>query len=297
MSRITREGEDIRLIPIDRIEILNPRERNQKTFREIVASIKALGLKKPITVTRRGEGDKERFILVCGQGRVEAFQALGETMIPAQVIAASDEEAFVMSLVENVARRQTPALEQIETIRNLRQRGYDVATIARKTAQELVWVRGILTLLDQGEGRLITAVEAGRVPLNVAIKIAGAVDGQMQEVLQASYETGQLRGQKLLTARRIIEKRQLLGKNNARKTARPGTRLSSSALVRAYNQEVQRQKMLIRKSDLVQQRMAFIVAAMTNLLGDENFVNLLRAEGLSSQPRQLEDRIRGMGRA
>jgi ParB family chromosome partitioning protein len=68
-------------------------------------------------------------------------------------------------------------------------------------------------------------------------------------------------------------------------------------LVRAYNQEVQRQKMLIRKSDLVQQRMAFIVAAMSNLLGDENFVNLLRAEGLSSQPRQLEDRIRGMGRA
>jgi len=151
MSRITREGEDIRLIPIDRIEILNPRERNQKAFREIVASIKALGLKKPITVTRRGQGGKERFILVCGQGRVEAFQALGETMIPAQVITASDEEAFVMSLVENVARRQTPALEQIETIRNLRQRGYDVATIARKTAQESVWVRGILTLLDQGE--------------------------------------------------------------------------------------------------------------------------------------------------
>ena len=49
MSRITREGEDIRSIPIDRIEILNPRERNQKAFREIVASIKALGLKKPIT--------------------------------------------------------------------------------------------------------------------------------------------------------------------------------------------------------------------------------------------------------
>ena len=29
MSHIARESEDIRLIPIDRIEILNPRERNQ----------------------------------------------------------------------------------------------------------------------------------------------------------------------------------------------------------------------------------------------------------------------------
>ena len=132
-------------------------------------------------------------MLVCGQGRVEAFQALGETEIPAQVIAASDEEAFVMSLVENIARRQTPATEQIETIRNLRQRGYDVATIARKTAQDLTWVRGILTLLDQGEDRLIMAVESGRVPLHVAVKIASSADGQIQEVLQASYESGQHR--------------------------------------------------------------------------------------------------------
>lgn len=155
----------------------------------------------------------------------------------------------------------------------------------------------ILTLLDQGEDRLITAVEAGRVPLHVAVNIASSADGQFQEVLQASYESGQLRDRKLLTARRIIEKRQLLGKNFGKRLTRSGPRLSSSALVRAYNQEVQRQKMLIRKSDLVQQRMAFIVAAMSNLLGDENFVNLLRAEGLSSQPRQLEDRIRGMGRA
>ena len=55
-------GRDaVRLIPIEQIEILNPRERNQKTFREIVASIQALGLKKPITVTPRGEGDGERW--------------------------------------------------------------------------------------------------------------------------------------------------------------------------------------------------------------------------------------------
>ena len=40
-------ARQIQEIPIDQIDILNPRERNQKTFREIVASIKALGLKKP----------------------------------------------------------------------------------------------------------------------------------------------------------------------------------------------------------------------------------------------------------
>ena len=81
MTKPARVSDEIQLIPIGRIDILNPRERNQKAFREIVASIKALGLKKPITVTRRGQGAEERYLLVCGQGRVEAFMALGETHI------------------------------------------------------------------------------------------------------------------------------------------------------------------------------------------------------------------------
>ena len=107
--------EEVRDILIAQIDILNPRERNQKVFQEMVASIKALGLKKPITVTPRGE----RFILVCGQGRVEAFQALGQTAIPALVVVASEEDAFVMSLVENIARRHPRSLELLETVRNV----------------------------------------------------------------------------------------------------------------------------------------------------------------------------------
>jgi ParB family chromosome partitioning protein len=49
-------AREIMHIPIDQIDILNPRERNQKVFKEIVASIQALGLKKPITVTSRKNG-------------------------------------------------------------------------------------------------------------------------------------------------------------------------------------------------------------------------------------------------
>lgn len=293
------EAREIREIEIDRIEILNPRERNQKVFQEILASIRALGLKKPITVTPRGAGEDERFILVCGQGRVEAFQALGQTTIPALVVEATDEDAFVMSLVENIARRHPRPGEQLETIRTLQQRGYDVATIARKTALDGAWVRGILTLLAKGEERLIAAVESGRLPLATAIAIvrADGDDGRIQEVLQTAYESGVLRGKKLLTARRLVDKRRHLGKSYERRGgAPPSRRLSSGALVRAYNQEVDRQKLLIRKADLVQHRLAFVVAAMANLLSDENFVNLLRAEGLDTLPKPLDERIRGTGR-
>ena len=288
----------IRDIPIDRIDILNPRVRNQKIFRELVASIEALGLKKPITVTKRGSGSDERFALVCGQGRIEAFQALGQKTIPAMVIDASDEDAFVMSLVENIARRQPRPAEQLEAIRVLHQRGYDVGTIARKTALDQTWVRGILLLLSKGEERLIVAVESGRVPLATAIAIVrtDGDDAEMQAVLQEAYENGELRGKKMMTVRRLIEQRRNLGVSyDRRASGAGGYKLSSVAMVRAYNQEVERQKLMIRKADLVQQCLTFMSAAMARMLTDENFTNLLRAEGLPTLPRQFDERIRSGG--
>ena len=95
-------------IPIAEILISNPRVRNRKKWIEIVASISAVGLKRPITVSRRGEptADGKQFDLVCGQGRIEAFEELGETAIPAIVTELSREEQFLRSLVENLARRE-----------------------------------------------------------------------------------------------------------------------------------------------------------------------------------------------
>ena len=92
---------EVRSLPIDKIEVLNPRERNSRAFSEVVANIKAIGLKKPIVVTPRTLDDgAEHYLLICGEGRLKAFKSLGETAIPALVIVASDEDAFIMSLAE-----------------------------------------------------------------------------------------------------------------------------------------------------------------------------------------------------
>lgn len=291
--------EAIRDIPIAVIEVLNPRERNRKVFRELVESIRLLGLKKPVTVAERPGAQGERYVLVCGQGRMEAFRALGQTTIPARVIDVCDEEAFVMSLVENIARHTPRTLELLEAIRGMRKRGHDVAAIARKTGLDTKWIGGMLHLLESGEQRLLTAVEAGRIPLAVAIAIAraGDSDSGIQEVMQGAYEQGKLRGKKLIAVKRLIEDRRRLGKGYERngRALRPGHRLSSHALVRAYNQEVERQKLLIRKADAVQQRIAFVSGAMARLLADEDFVNLLRAEGLTSMPAVLDPGKSGGG--
>ena len=102
---------ELRMIPIAQIEVLNPRERNKQVFEQIVDNIKSVGLKKPITVTARpGENGAEKYLLVCGEGRLKAFMALGESTIAAMVIDVSDEDAFIMSMVENIARRKSSPL-------------------------------------------------------------------------------------------------------------------------------------------------------------------------------------------
>ena len=285
---------EVRMIPVDRIEVLNPRERNAKAFEEIVGNIQAIGLKKPITVTPRiGADGAEFYRLVCGEGRLKAFKALGEAFIPALVATVSDEDAFIMSLAENIARRQYNSLELLAGIKKLHDLGYDKRAIAKKTGLTAEYVYGILTLLQQGEERLLIAVQKGRVPLNAALAIVGAGndDKAVQVALQEAYEKGELRGKQLILARQVIERRRTLGRSVARGMPRKREGVTSSSLVRTYQKEVDRQKLMVKKAELAQQRLLFIVGAMGELLADENFANLLRAEGLDTLPKYLAERI------
>ena len=60
---------ELRMIPLNRIEVLNPRERNQRKFSLIVDNIGAVGLKKPVTVTPRpGNDGAERYSLFAAKG-------------------------------------------------------------------------------------------------------------------------------------------------------------------------------------------------------------------------------------
>ena len=53
-----------------------------KVFEEIVDNIRSIGLKKPITVTERdGVDGKPAFLLVCGEGRLNAFRLPNEIKI------------------------------------------------------------------------------------------------------------------------------------------------------------------------------------------------------------------------
>jgi len=289
-------NDEIKMIPIERIRIINPRHRDRKKFEAIVQSIKNLGLKKPIQVSLRtaDESAGPGYDLVCGQGRIEAFIALDYKEIPALVVEVSKEDRLLRSLVENMARRFPPPLALMHEIERLKAQGYSNVEIGKKLDIADTTVGGFLALNKAGEGRLLDAAVAGRIPLGVAMDIAKADSVETQRELLKAYENKQLNQVSIRVVKRLIDQRRFIGKQREDKARNPRkSRTSADSLVNAYRRESQRQKLFIRKAKICDAKLLFLITAFTKLMADENLVNLLRAESLSTMPKFLWARIAG----
>lgn len=284
----------IEMIPLESIHVLNPRSRNARVHREITDNIGTIGLKRPITVSlRQDSAGVPHYDLVCGQGRLEAYEQLGHKEIPAFVVEAPQERCLVMSLVENIARRQHTPIELMQEIGALNGRGYDEEKIAEKLGVTQSWVGMVLRLFERGEERLLSAVETGLIPVSLAVIISRSDDSGIQSALADAYTQGKLKGKKLAVLRRLLEQRASRGKS-ARKPfegKKAPRRLTAEDLRRVYEKEVKKQQLLAKKAEFTQGRLLFVVEALRELLSAKDFVKLLHDEGIHSMPRALEERM------
>ena len=280
-------NDDIQQIPMDQIIILNPRSRNKRLFNTIVANIDHVGLKRPITITPRPDG---KYDLVCGQGRLEAYQALGAATIPSIIVTATKEDRYLMSLVENIARRRRTTSELLKEISTLKTRGYSAEQISAKIDLDRAYVCSITHLLERGEERLIDAVERGTLPLSIAVRISAATDLDVQQALREAYESGGLRGQKLISVKRLLAQRAKDGKTLTPQRVGP-KRLNAQAVIRAYKSATAEQRAFRARANRTQERLLVITSALRQLLADDRFTKLLRAESLDTIPQRLAVRI------
>lgn len=158
----SKPSKTIEMIPITQINVLNPRIRNRRSFSEMTESIREVGLKQPVTVARRSDRGSLPYDLICGQGRLEAYQALGQTEIPAVIEDAELEECLLKSLVENLARRKHSAIDLLQDIIGMKKRGHKEKEIAAKTGLNYQYVMDISKLIERGEERLLQSVQAGQ---------------------------------------------------------------------------------------------------------------------------------------
>jgi ParB family chromosome partitioning protein len=285
-------GEVVTWIPVKTIRVTNSRSRNKLKWQAIVQSISNVGLKRPITVARRAEPDEDGrcYDLVCGQGRIEAVLALGGETIPAVIVEASEHDRQLMSLVENIARRPASTKAILHEVRALREQGYKSDQIAKKLGLDRTYIFGVSHLIDNGEYLLVEAVEAGRIPLTVAIEIAAGNDQNVSRALSEAYDSGDIRGHQVTAARRVVMQRIVKNRSDG-KVERVPRKLTGEALVREYKEKIKEQKLLINKADRTREQLILLTSAMRTILSDENFRTLLKAEGLQTMPTELAARL------
>ncbi len=286
-------SDDIHMIPIGQICIVNPRHRDQKKFELIVDNIKNVGLKMPIRVSPRPAGEQNgfKYDLVCGQGRLEAFKALGYAEIPALVAELPREELLLCSLVENIARRYPQPMELLREIERLKAEGYSYAKIAEKIDAHEDLVRGLATLKSQGEERLLDAALKGKIPMWIAVDIAKTDTLETQRDLLKAYENKQLTRVALKYIKGLIVNRRLIGKQRGVREQPVKSKSNVASMVEAYRREGQRQKLMIKKAQFCEHRLNLIITAFNKLLADEHFCTLLRAEAMATMPKFLSVKL------
>ena len=123
-------------IPIDKIKVINSRNRDTEQFDMNVESIDHVGLLKPIRVNDKFLERTGVYELICGEGRLLAHQQLGRETIMAEVVTCTRKEAYLQSLIENIARTKPGSMDFARELKRLHDEGWDfkqIAHIACKT--------------------------------------------------------------------------------------------------------------------------------------------------------------------
>lgn len=107
----TGPSRAVMMLPIEAVERAGrqPRKRfDEARLAELAASIAEHGILEPILVRKDGA----RFRIVAGERRWRAAQRAGLKEIPALLKDASDQDAFLLALVENLQRDDLNAIEE-----------------------------------------------------------------------------------------------------------------------------------------------------------------------------------------
>lgn len=286
--------EAVKLVLIESIRVINPRYRDPKKFALILESIKKLGLKKPIKVSVRSnaEGDEPGYDLVYGQGRIEAFRALGHTEIPAIVVNLPKEDRLIQSLIENLARRFPAHGDLAREIVRLKEAGYSNVQIAKKLDMSDSTVGGYLALINSGEERLLSAALKGQIPLWIAIEISKTDGIEQQRAFLKAYENGEMKPAAIRVVKRLIDKRHFHGKSKVNVKPSPGsTPTKPGEMVAIYQKQTQKMRALVQKSKACETKVLIIVSAFKHLLRDQDFIPLLRSQKLATLPKYLAEKL------
>ena len=177
----TQKG-DILYIDIEKIS--SGRFQPRKDFddlklKELVSSVKEKGLLQPILVRKSDTG----FEIIAGERRFRASQALGIKKIPAIVKDVKDEDALIISLMENIQRQELNPIEEARAFEQLTEKfTLSQDDIAKALGKDKATVSNILRLLKLPED-IQRHIAKGILSSGHAKVLLGIEDAQKQRKL------------------------------------------------------------------------------------------------------------------
>lgn len=166
-------------------DLIEPSNYNaRKTFdadalKELAQSISVHGLIQPITVRRKGEKG-EHYEIICGERRFRACRMLKLAEIPCIVREVTDEQAYDLSISENLQREDVPPMEAAEAYKRLIDtKRYDIASLAVAYGKSEKHIYQILKLCDLIKG-IANLVKEGKLTASAGIVIS-KYDKKIQE--------------------------------------------------------------------------------------------------------------------
>lgn len=137
----------IQEIEIDKI-LPNPNQpretMNIETLQELVESIKQKGILQPILV--RPKDDK--YEIIAGERRYQSAKVAGLNKIPAIILDISEQEAYEISLIENLQREDLNPIEKAKAFQNYIEK-YNITheELAKKLSISRTEITNLLRLL------------------------------------------------------------------------------------------------------------------------------------------------------
>jgi ParB family chromosome partitioning protein len=273
------------MVPVDKVKVINSRRRDEVQFQMNVQSIDTVGLFKPVLVNDKFLGSSGLFELVCGEGRLTAHKRLGAEQIKAEVMTCSRKEAYLLSLIENLARSRPATMEFAKSLKWMHDQGWSYQEIGRVACKSSEYVHDYITLANNGEDRLIRGVEQGLFSISFAILAAQTDDANIQNVLMDAFDQGIVNGNNFARVRGIINAR--FNKRNFRVQGANTAGYTLESLVGDITNATKAKDSYVQQSKEKENRLLLLLDGIETLLKDETLVDLLQQEGLTDRPNLL----------
>jgi ParB family chromosome partitioning protein len=273
-------------IPLDKIKVLNSRNRDREDFEHNIRSIKEVGLRKPIVVNGRYFKKSGHYYLVCGEGRYLAFKELGKNDILAEIISCNKKQALLYSLVENIARVPPRCIWFAREVKRMYDSNYPLAEISNITGFSETYLRDYINLVKRGEERLIKGVEAGLFPISFALLVAKSDNTSIQNLLMDAFDNGIVNSTNFPTVRKLIALRDNRNQNTKKRNGKfvPKVQYSVEQLKTDIKRVTKEKEAFVNEASTKENRLFVLLEDLKILRGNQNFVDITISEGIGTMP-------------